>query len=82
MNVKLFGYSISLNVIILIAILYLIMVVNAITCSCNEGFKRSSRRRSKFKFRKPSLSDMDDLETQDFSRSLNSLRKKMKFKRK
>ena len=79
MNVKLFGYSISLNVIILIAILYLIMVVNAITCSCNEGFKRSSRKRSKFI--KPSLSDTDDLETQDFSRSLNSIKKKMKFKK-
>ena len=40
MNVKLFGYSISLNVIILIGILYLIMVVNALSASCNmEGLK-------------------------------------------
>ena len=47
MNVKLFGYSISLNVIILIAILYLIMTVNAITCACNEGFKFGRKRRYK-----------------------------------
>lgn len=33
---KLFGYSISLNVLILIGILYLIMVVNAISSSCNR----------------------------------------------
>ena len=39
MNLKLFGYSISLNLLILIGILYLIMVVNALSCSCNiEGF--------------------------------------------
>jgi hypothetical protein len=38
MNVKLFGYSISINVLILIGILYLIMVVNALSASCNmEG---------------------------------------------
>ena len=35
---KLFGYSISLNVLILIGILYLIMTVNALSGSCNmEG---------------------------------------------
>ena len=35
---KLFGYSISLNVLILIGVLYLIMVVNALSASCNtEG---------------------------------------------
>jgi hypothetical protein len=40
MNIKLFGYSISLNVLILIGILYLIMVVNALSASCNmEGLK-------------------------------------------
>ena len=40
MNIKLFGYSISLNVIILIGILYLIMVVNALSGSCNrEGIR-------------------------------------------
>jgi hypothetical protein len=33
---KLFGYSISLNVLILIGILYLIMVVNALSGSCNR----------------------------------------------
>ena len=43
MDVKLFGFSISLNLIILIAILYLIMTVNAITCACNEGFARKRR---------------------------------------
>jgi hypothetical protein len=47
MNVKLFGYSISLNLIILIAILYLIMTVNAITCACNEGFKFGRRFKKK-----------------------------------
>jgi hypothetical protein len=37
---KLFGYSISLNVLILIGVLYLIMVVNALSGSCNrEGMK-------------------------------------------
>ena len=36
MNIKLFGYSISLTVIILIGILYLIMVVNALSASCNR----------------------------------------------
>jgi hypothetical protein len=36
MDIKLFGYSISLNVIILIGILYLIMVVNALSGSCNR----------------------------------------------
>jgi hypothetical protein len=37
---KLFGYSISLNVLILIGVLYLIMVVNALSASCNmEGIK-------------------------------------------
>ena len=35
-NMKLFGYSISLNVLILIGILYLIMVVNALSGSCNR----------------------------------------------
>ena len=40
---KLFGYSISLNVIILIGILYLIMVVNALSSSCNrEGLTNTS----------------------------------------
>jgi hypothetical protein len=33
---KLFGYSISLNVLILIGILYLIMVVNALSGTCNR----------------------------------------------
>jgi hypothetical protein len=33
---KLFGYSFSLNVLILIGILYLIMVVNALSSSCNR----------------------------------------------
>ena len=33
---KLFGYSISLNVLILIGIFYLIMVVNALSGSCNR----------------------------------------------
>ena len=42
---KLFGYSISLNVIILIGILYLIMVVNALSSSCNrEGYVLPSDR--------------------------------------
>jgi hypothetical protein len=37
---KLFGYSVSLNVLILIGILYLIMIVNALSSSCNkEGLK-------------------------------------------
>jgi hypothetical protein len=36
---KVFGYSISLNVLILMGVLYLIMVVNALSGSCNrEGF--------------------------------------------
>ena len=36
-------YSISLNVLILIGILYLIMVVNALGGSCNiEGYKGKS----------------------------------------
>jgi hypothetical protein len=35
-NMKVFGYSISLNVLILIGILYLIMVVNALSGSCNR----------------------------------------------
>jgi hypothetical protein len=39
---KLFGYSISLNVLILIGILYLIMVVNALSGTCNrEGMTTS-----------------------------------------
>ena len=33
---KLFGYSISLNVLILIGILYLIMAVNALSGACNR----------------------------------------------
>jgi hypothetical protein len=33
---KLFGYSISLNVLILIGILYLIMIVNALSAACNR----------------------------------------------
>ena len=38
---KLFGYSISLNIVILIGILYLIMIVNALSSSCNrEGYDR------------------------------------------
>ena len=45
MNIKLFGYSISLNVIILIGILYLIMVVNALSGSCNrEGMEVPDNR--------------------------------------
>ena len=45
MKLKLFGYSISLNVIILIGVLYLIMVVNALSGSCNrEGYKTNSER--------------------------------------
>ena len=64
MNVNLFGYSISLNVIILIAILYLIMTVNAITCACNEGFKFGRKktykgyRRSKRKDELPSRNSL------------------------
>jgi hypothetical protein len=42
---KLFGYSISLNVLILIGVLYLIMVVNALSGSCNrEGRKGRSNK--------------------------------------
>jgi len=33
---KVFGYSISINVLILLGILYLIMVVNALSASCNR----------------------------------------------
>lgn len=33
---KLFGYSISINVLILIGVFYLIMVVNALSASCNR----------------------------------------------
>jgi hypothetical protein len=40
---KLLGYSIDLNIIILIGILYLIMVVNAISGSC----KREGRKNKK-----------------------------------
>ena len=52
MNIKLFGYSISLNVLILIGILYLIMVVNALSASCNmEGLKgpagKAKRKKNK-----------------------------------
>ena len=52
MNIKLFGYSISLNVLILIGVLYLIMVVNALSGSCNtEGLKgpagKAKREREK-----------------------------------
>ena len=36
MNMKLLGYSIDLNIIILIGILYLIMVVNALSGSCKR----------------------------------------------
>lgn len=44
---KLFGYSISINVITLIGILYLIMVVNAISASCNmEGRKGRNKDKS------------------------------------
>ena len=44
---KLFGYSISLNVLILIGILYLIMVVNALSSSCNrEGLSASEIRKA------------------------------------
>jgi len=39
---KVFGYSISINVLILLGILYLIMVVNALSGSCNrEGMSAS-----------------------------------------
>ena len=39
---KLFGYSISLNIVILIGIFYLIMVVNALSSSCNrEGMSNA-----------------------------------------
>ena len=47
MDIKLFGYSISLTVLILIGILYLIMIVNALSSSCNrEGFKIINRTKS------------------------------------
>ena len=36
MKLKVFGYSISLNILILIGTLYLIMVVNALSASCNR----------------------------------------------
>ena len=36
MNMKLLGYSIDLNIIILIGILYLIMVINALSGSCKR----------------------------------------------
>jgi hypothetical protein len=42
---KVFGYSISLNVLILIGVLYLIMVVNALSGSCNkEGFNSADAK--------------------------------------
>ena len=37
---KVLGYSISLNVLILIGILYLIMVVNALSSSCSREGRR------------------------------------------
>ncbi len=47
---KVFGYSISLNVLILIGILYLIMVVNALSGSCNRegliGIGRKIQKRT------------------------------------
>ena len=56
---KLFGYSISLNVLILIGILYLIMIVNALSCSCNmEGFKSSAERKRDKKEKKQDEADV------------------------
>ena len=49
MNMKLFGYSISINVIILIGILYLIMVVNAISGSCNKEGIKNGKSNTKYK---------------------------------
>jgi hypothetical protein len=49
-NMKVFGYSISLNVLILMGILYLIMVVNALSGSCNrEGFKGIKKKINKMR---------------------------------
>lgn len=61
MDVKLFGFSISLNLIILIAILYVIMTVNAITCACNEGFieERKGRKRRLRKIGRSGISRMN-----------------------
>ena len=43
---KLFGYPISVNVIILIGILYLIMIINALSASCNrEGLSMGQKAR-------------------------------------
>ena len=48
---KLFGYSISLNILILIGILYLIMTINAVSSSCNrEGM--NSKDGDRFRERK------------------------------
>ena len=45
MKLKVFGYSISLNILILIGTLYLIMVVNALSASCNrEGNAKSDKK--------------------------------------
>ena len=45
---KLLGHSISINVLILIGIMYLIMVVNAVSSSCKRegmsGFKKAIRQ--------------------------------------
>ena len=53
---KLFGYSISINVLILIGVLYLIMTVNAVSGSCNrEGMNFKDRDR--FRERKETYED-------------------------
>ena len=60
---KVFGYSISLNVLILIGILYLIMVVNALTSSCNtEGMSKKDKEKAK-------IGDMLKQIRQDISRA-------------
>lgn len=46
MNISVFGFSISVEVLILIGIIYLILVVNTLTSCCNipgmlEGFEQN-----------------------------------------
>ena len=47
MKIKLFGYSISLHVLILIGIFYLIMVVNALSSSCNREGRKGRKKKKK-----------------------------------
>ena len=88
MIVKILGYKISLEIIILMLVIYLVIIVHALSGCCNltalsEGFNSKKEFRNPY-FKKPEFSTPDfkkkEIIIDDIMKKINMLKTKEKFK--